>query len=268
MLQAVDALWDSFSLDDSLADSEPDSSPVEQSMLALSKSASSGVPTARTIRLVGLLADVPVQILVDSGSSSSFVNQSLVPLLANIQSDSMPSSVQVAGGGMLVSQGVLRSVLWTVDGCLFHLDFRTLPLANFDVVIGMDWLEAYSPMQVDWRQKWLAVPYALLVRVLQGLAPSTPQQVLLHIDSLMAADGEDILKSEVPPAIQPLLQEVQDLFQAPTSLPPSRACDHEIMLVPGAQPIFIRPYRYPPKLKDEIDRSSSAGDVESWFDSA
>lgn len=38
------------------------------------------------------------------------------------------------------------------------------------------------------------------------------------------------------------------------ALTPSRACDHEISLIEGAQPIFIRPYRYLPKLKDEIER--------------
>lgn len=254
VLQAVDALWDSFSSDDYLADSEPDSTPTEQLMLALSKSALSGIPAARTIRLVGSLANIPVQILVDSGSSSSFVNQSLVPRLTHIHYDQVSSNVQVAGGSLLVSQGVLRSVPWTVDGCMFTSDFRILPLANFDVVIGMDWLEAYSPMQVDWRQKWLAVPYAGAVHVLQGLAPSSPQHVSLHIDSLLTVDSDDTLKPEVPQVVQPLLQEFQDLFQPPTSLLPSRACDHEIPLIPGAQPVFIRPYRYPPKLKDEIDR--------------
>jgi hypothetical protein len=37
-------------------------------------------------------------------------------------------------------------------------------------------------------------------------------------------------------------------------LPPARPCDHSIPLVPGAQPVQVRPYRYPPLLKDEIER--------------
>ena len=79
VLQAVDALWDSFSSEDSLADSSPDYSPYEHLMMALSKSAASGIPAARTVRLMGMLQQVPVQILINSGSSSSFINQSLVP---------------------------------------------------------------------------------------------------------------------------------------------------------------------------------------------
>ena len=32
--------------------------------------------------------------------------------------------------------------------CSFQSDFRVLPLGTFDVVIGMDWLAAYSTMQI------------------------------------------------------------------------------------------------------------------------
>jgi len=37
-------------------------------------------------------------------------------------------------------------------------------------------------------------------------------------------------------------------------LPPERSCDHAIPLVSGAKAVSIRPYRYPPALKDEIER--------------
>jgi len=39
------------------------------------------------------------------------------------------------------------------------LGFQNSALANFDVVIIMDWLEAHSLLQVDWHNKWLVVPY-------------------------------------------------------------------------------------------------------------
>jgi hypothetical protein len=107
-------------------------------MMALSKSALSGVPAARTVRLVGFLQHVPVRILIDSGSSSSFINEALVSQLVGIPSEGISTSVQVAGGGMLISGGILRQVPWTVDDCTFHSDFRTLNLANFDLIIGMD----------------------------------------------------------------------------------------------------------------------------------
>jgi len=174
VLHAVDPLWESFSSDDSLDDTPPTLPPAEHIMLALSKSALSGVPAARTVRLVGFLQQIPVQILVDSGSSSSFVNENLVPQLSGIASDPLANSVEVAGGGRLVSTSLLHQVPWTVDGCTFYSEFRTLPLANFDVVIGMDWLEDHSPMLIDWRLKQLLVPYGGQFKLLQGSRPDGP----------------------------------------------------------------------------------------------
>jgi len=88
--------------------------------------------------------------------------------LVNAPIQGVSSSVQIAGGGMLLNKGLVRVVPWTVDGYLFSYDFRILPLANIDVVIGMDWLEAFSSMQVDWKHKWLAVLYEGSVRVFSG----------------------------------------------------------------------------------------------------
>ncbi|KAK1633151.1 hypothetical protein QYE76_007466 [Lolium multiflorum] len=37
-------------------------------------------------------------------------------------------------------------------------------------------------------------------------------------------------------------------------LPPPRACDHRIHLLPGSAPVAVRPYRYPQLQKDELER--------------
>jgi hypothetical protein len=44
-----------------------------------------------------------------------------------------------------------------------------LPLQHFDVVLGYDWLEEFSPMKVHWAEKWIAVPYAEGTVVLKGI---------------------------------------------------------------------------------------------------
>ena len=56
--------------------------------------------------------------------------------------------MQVARGGMLSSPLVLQQVPWTVDDYTFHSVFWVLSLTAFDVVIDMDWLEAYCRMQI------------------------------------------------------------------------------------------------------------------------
>jgi hypothetical protein len=55
--------------------------------------------------------------------------------------------------------------------------------------------------------------------------------------------------SYLPRAIQQILQDYSPLFEVPTSLPSSKACDHSISLIVGAKPFNIRPYRYPLVLK-------------------
>jgi hypothetical protein len=58
----------------------------------------------------------------------------------------------------------------------------------------------------------------------------------------------------LPPDIARILADFPQLFTVPSSLPPPRACDHAIPLIKGATPVNIRAYRYPPSLKNEIER--------------
>jgi hypothetical protein len=44
------------------------------------------------------------------------------------------------------------------------------------------------------------------------------------------------------------------LFQEPKELPPSRSFDHSIPLIEGVKTVNIKPYRYSPAQKDEIER--------------
>jgi hypothetical protein len=251
VLHAVEILWDS--LDDEDCDSpEVPQQPDEQVCLALSKSASNGSPSSRTIRFQALIAGIPATVLVDSGSSTSFLGTALAAQLPHCTAVGHSSTVQVAGGGMLSSPAVLKSVAWSIDNCKFISDFRVLDLTAFDAIIGMDWLAAFSPMHVDWRQKWLAISYQGQYTLLQGLDVSVPDSVCLQLYSI--DQGSSSAVPSLPPEVQHVVDSFSVLFEQPTTLPPSRNCNHTIPLIPGAQPVFIRPYRYPPSMKDEIER--------------
>lgn len=66
--------------------------------------------------------------------------------------------------------------------------------------------------------------------------------------------GSVKLPDSVPPPVQELVQQYKQLFQDTQSLPPSRSFDHRIPLVPGASAINVRPYRYAPHQKTQIER--------------
>jgi hypothetical protein len=70
------------------------------------------------------------------------------------------------------------------------------------------------------------------------------------------ADSQEALSlpSEVLYQVSSMVHKFQHLFQETTTLPPSRPEDHQIPLIPGAQPVNIRPYKYSPQQQNEIDK--------------
>jgi hypothetical protein len=54
--------------------------------------------------------------------------------------------------------------------------------------------------------------------------------------------------------VEKLLHEFQDVFAAPSSLPPQQQYDHTIPILPSVVPVNSRPYKYFPLHKDEIER--------------
>jgi hypothetical protein len=71
----------------------------------------------------------------------------------------------------------------------------------------------------------------------------------LHLDTYV--DKVDPVK--VPLEIQHLLQKYKEVFADKVSYPPDRVCSHSIPLIPRARLVFVRPYRYAPALKDDIE---------------
>ena len=193
-----------------------------------------------------------VLILVDSGSTHSFINQSTVQRHAIVSVAATPFRVQVANGGLLSCDKVVPHAVWNIQGYGFSQDLRVLPLPTFDLILGMDWLEFYSPMKVHWQHKWLCIPYQDRQVVLYGCVAHAAE-ILLHITPVQPAAQDNPLDA-MHPAVSAILAQFHQVFASPNSLPPVRACDHAIPLVPGATPVNIRPYRYPPSLKDEIDK--------------
>ena len=142
---------------------------------------------------------------------------------------------------------------WSVQGYEFHSNLKVLSLGSYDMIIGMDWLEAFSPMKVHWLQKWICIPYGSIQVLLRGQHPHLAADSLVQVYHI-ASDASDSPQSDIMPEVQLILDDFASVFAEPSGLPPRRACDHKIPLVPGAQPVSVCPYRYAPALKSEIER--------------
>jgi hypothetical protein len=152
-------------------------------------------------------------------------------------------------------------------GITFHTDFKFLPLSGYDIILGMDWLEAHSPMKVHWVGKWLEFEYEARVVRLQGVVPKLStchqlskvqlnwilkQEAWEHILELSVEDKGQ--SQNIPFEMAQLVEEYHELFDKPAGLPPPREVDHTIPLLSGAQPFRLRPYRYTPQQKNEIEK--------------
>jgi hypothetical protein len=159
----------------------------------------------------------------------------------------------VAGGGVLNSPGILQNALWFIDDYSFTANLKLLPLIHFDMILGMDWLEQFSPMHVHWKHKWIQFQYGESEITLQGLFHSSSEPILTQI-YFVATNHTAPELTDLPEDLQHLIQQYKHLFEPPVGLPSPRACNYLIPLLPNAKPVAMRPYRYPPKLKDELKK--------------
>ncbi|WVZ81560.1 hypothetical protein U9M48_028917 [Paspalum notatum var. saurae] len=234
-LNALQEVLELFHIEDDPGgeDTSQDHSPTHL-FLAVSVAAVTGGSSPRSMCFDGFLQDQAVRILLDSGSSHSFLSAALVPQLVGVAPLARSLSVQVANGSVLECSFSLPSAQWVVQDVTFLTDLKVLPLSSYDMILGMDWLEAFSPMKIHWKDKWISFFYNGNTIILQGKGCVLPMGTVVQI--------------------QQLIDEFPSLFEVPSSLPPTRSCDHSIPLITSASPVAVRPYRYAPVLKNEIEK--------------
>lgn len=202
------------------------------------------------MQFIGEIQGQPLVILVDSGSSHSFLHSSFAAVVRGARALSVPSVVTIADGSSIQCSSEIPNAEWSVQSFSFHSTLKLLPIGSFDMILGMDWLQAFSPMKVDWTQRQMTIPYGAKHITPQGSqADGAPCNLL----RLYQVSDSAHAPASVHPDIQQLLDSFSHLFAEPTALPPWRQCDHTIPLVPGAQPVAVRQYRYLPTLKSEIE---------------
>lgn len=182
-----------------------------------------------------------------------------------------PVTVKGANGEEMISDTMVQGVEWWCNGQSFSTDMRILKLGAYDAILGYDWLKAHSPMTCDWELKTMEFLHKGVQVKVQGVRQ--PQQNYLAEISCVQLEkwlkGNEVWAMAVVEAyqaqslqgeavkdtmIQQLLTEYQDVFSDPKTLPPTRAFDHTVPLVPGAIPVNSKPYRYSPLHKDEIEK--------------
>ena len=132
----------------------------------------------------------------------------------------------------------------------------------------MEWLDTLGPMWVDWQKRTFRIKQQGKRITLRGVKNNvsachiiTEGEMfqLVHENAVaqvvclcpVQSSSED---TELPAEIAQVLQQYTQCFDTPTKLPPHRPFDHKITLMSGVQPVNVKPYRYSPQQKDEIEK--------------
>jgi hypothetical protein len=206
-LNIIQEVWDLINADShSAQDNWEPTAPGEQSFMILSVAALSGVEAPRTLKIKDQIQGVEMLILIDSGSSHSFISEQVATVLKGVTTVSSPTQVQVANGHTLQSLSEMLNAEWFIQGCQFHSDLKVLALQSYDMILGMEWLERFSPMKIHWAHKWLSIPYNNGTITLQGILPGSLECNMVELIQL-SSEHQSIPLDQLPEDIQLLIQQ-------------------------------------------------------------
>lgn len=189
-LHVVQELWDLFTCE-ALDSAQSDGGDLsEGTLLHLSCDAVAGTESPKTLKLLGVIQGKEILMLLDSGSSHTFLRASVAQHLQGVSALLHPLRVQIANGGVMRCTHELQNASWTVQGVEFTTPLKILPLHAYGAIIGMDWLEYFSPMKVHWGFKQISIPYAGSWITLQGILAAQLDCTSLQVFALEVSDSQ------------------------------------------------------------------------------
>ncbi|KAL4334742.1 hypothetical protein GQ457_07G001270 [Hibiscus cannabinus] len=241
----------------------------EETELEISINVLTGNVGHNTLRIQGTINGKTLHILIDSGSTHSFITPNWAREGVEVV-QTLPLAITVANGEKLYSNAKTNQLSWKMQGESFEHDFRVLKMGGSDTVLGVDWMGRFSPIVMDFQKMTISfkkdgqrvvlqggkrVPNVKLIseKKMSRLTEKEPEcQGELY---LLNVEGEE---TTVPQELQELLSEFAKVFDEPKELPPKRSHDHAIVLKLGTNPINLRPYRFPYHQKTEVERQLNA----------
>lgn len=229
--------------------------------------------------------------LVDSGSSGDFISHSFVAKYGMSASPlSEHQQITLADGTTQSALGCAHGARISIDDYDDCFDLTILPLSNYDVILGMPWLEQVNPI-IHWREKRIEFSKS---GINHQITPNTAIQLMSMTETKVAARKNEIesvylgflhtdphtslrmhlnhLPSESTSSSTPTsesstnhlldrmrintLNTYKDVFpdNLPPGLPPSREVDHRIELLPNSIPPSRGMIRLSPPLLDELKK--------------
>ncbi|XP_026447045.1 uncharacterized protein LOC113347590 [Papaver somniferum] len=234
-----------------------DSPSSSDTTMEISLHALTGTTVHDTIHIAGLLTNQHIMVLIDTGSTHSFIDSKITDKLGLHVSPTGHILVTVANGDSTITKGICRGLQWEMQGYKFSADLRALPLGGCDMVLGVDWLRQLGDVTFNFSQLKIYFIHQGYPITLTGRS-SKPSLSLISATTLkkfFKSKAPDLIGQffhvhatpvqQLPSEVSTLLDSFVDVFSKPTQLPPSRPLDHKIPLKPNSTPASQRPYKCP-----------------------
>ncbi|GAA0158057.1 hypothetical protein LIER_15179 [Lithospermum erythrorhizon] len=228
----------------------------EPAQAKISLNAITGPNTFSTFRLKGMINKQAIHILVDTGSTNTFLDESLAVQLNIPLVPAPPLMVNIADGNKLMSHLISSHFEWKIQGHKFSTSVRILPLGACQMVVGMQLTLLADTSKITLQAATSQADLQLIsAKKLTKWMKHSNTPAISQLFSFQAADINSISAiSDCHPNIIPLLQKFPDLFTNPIELPPSRNVNHTITLKPDAVARKFPPYRHSYSQKQEIEK--------------
>ncbi|XP_020693238.2 uncharacterized protein LOC110107332, partial [Dendrobium catenatum] len=225
---------------------------VQESTASVSASAPS-LPVARPVCF-------PTRVLFDTGASHSFISQDFIKK-HTLDVCTMPTvlSLLLPDGSRITATLMCSTFLTICEE--FDVRLVVLPLLEFDVILGMDWMSNQF-ISIDCNKKVVKIKFPGGKKlVFQGdrgvssmiISSMKACSLLLKGYPSFLAHVRDTSK-QVPELKEiAVVRDFPDVFpDVLPGMPPIREIDFSIVLVPGAEPVSKAPYRMAVKELQEL----------------
>ena len=174
----------------------------------------------------------PVTILFDSGASHTFISITCV-VRNNLEFDHTKYEYHVKSpGGRIVTNQLVRDLALDLEGNIYLASPLILLHQGIDIILGVDWMNQYE------------VILDTIARTVSLTTPDSTGYITLQLANHQIPTGF-VHSLEVDPLEEiPVVNEYPNVFpEELPGLPPVRAVEFSIELLPGTAPVFRRPYR-------------------------
>ena len=170
--------------------------------------------------------------------------------------------VSVPNGDTMISEMIVQGSRLVIQNKDFPADLIVLGIYDFDIVLGMDWLSRHKATLDCYKKEVRLVRLEELGVIFREIR----REIALSLINAMTASKmlrkgcQGYLAFVVDRRQEgtrleniPLVKEFPDVFPDDISgLPPDRASEFVIELIPGTEPISIPPYRMAPAELKEL----------------